>query len=176
MIEVSLETQGFKRKTRALATALGRAGRRLVLRRLGRRLRDAVRRRFTTQGNGQWAPLSTWTKATTGRNKALLGYRRHIQFRLEGEDAVTIYFDPPRPGASIGGFHKGFVSPAVPESTYMAFNAAKPRLVGRSGNPIVFTRRKASVIPARRIWLTPAETRAAMAATLDAYADELENA
>lgn len=142
---------------------------------IGRSLRDAVRLRFTTQGHGTWAPLSSWTKARTGRRKALLPLRERIEFRVLGSTGAEVFFNPPAPGASIEGHHRGFVSPPV-ENKKMSVSLRAPQILGRSGSYIAFTNRRASLIPVRRVWLTQAETRVVVEAELDDFARRLERA
>lgn len=168
MIRIKLLSGAAKRKIRALHDGLRPSGRRRVMRRVGIKLRDAVRNRFTTQGDGSWAPPSDWIALKTGRRKALLPLRGRIHYKLEGDDTAQVYFDAPTDEWNIGMLNDGFTSPAV-DGKNMAFPT-------RAGNVIRFTKRAASVIPARRIWLTPAETRRLVNEELDRFARELENA
>lgn len=168
MIRVKLLSGAAKRKIRAMHDKLRPSGRRRVMRRVGIKLRDAVRNRFTTQGDGSWAPPSDWIALKTGRRKALLPLRSRIQYKLEGDDTAQVFFDAPTDEWNIQMHNDGFTSPAV-EGKNMAFPT-------RAGKIIRFTKRAASVIPARRIWLTPAETRRIVNEELESFARELENA
>ena len=168
MIRIKLISGPARRKLRALHDKLRPSGRRRIMRRVGIKLRDAVRARFTTQGDGSWAPPSDWTTLKTGRRKALLPLRGRIQYRLQGDDTAQVFFDAPTDEWSIGMHDKGFTSPKV-EGKNMAFTA-------RTGKLIRFTKRAASVIPARRIWLTPNETRRVVNEELDRFAREMESA
>lgn len=168
MIEIRIDTANVRRKLLALYNALRPSGRRRVMRRVGIKLRDAVRNRFTTQGNGSWAPASDWITLKTGRRKALLPLRGRIQYTLVGNDGVEVFFDAPTDEWNIQMHDQGFISPPV-VGKKMAFPT-------RRGKIVSFTRRAASVIPARRIWLTPTETRRIVREELDRVAREIEAA
>lgn len=145
------------------------------MRQLGRALRDEVRRRFTTQGDGSWAPLSPWTVATTGRRKPLIGLRDRIHSRIVGDDVAEVYFDAPSDEWSIDMHDKGFISPAV-EGKRMAWSLARPSAVGMRRQYISLQSRGASIIPARRVWLTAKETRDIVNAEVEAFARLVEAA
>lgn len=174
MISVTADTRDVKRKIRALMNGLRPSGRRRVLRKIGLSLRNEVRNRFTTQGNGTWAPLSAWTRARTGRRKALIGLRDRVKVRVEN-DKAEVYFDNPSEEWSIEMHNRGFKSSAVDDKR-MVVPLANGASIGAKGSRIVFTQRRMSVIPARRIWLTAAETRAVLNRELDQFAQELERA
>lgn len=163
------------RKVKAMIQGLRPSGRRRLLRRIGAVLRDAVRRRFTTQGDGDWAPLSDWTKAREGRRKALITLRQRIHSRVTDDNTVEVFFDPPTSEWNIGMHNRGFRSRAV-ENERMVIPLKSPALLGARGNRIILKSRRMSIIPARRIWLTPAETRRHVENELVAFAREIESA
>lgn len=168
MITFTVADAALRRKLAAMYERFQPSRRRRIMRRLGIELRDAVRNRFTTQGDGTWAPPSDWIAMKTGRRKALLPLRSRIHYRLQGNDTAEVFFDAPSRDWNIQMHHDGFVSPAV-EDKAMAVPL-------RVGGFIRFRSRGASVIPARRIWLTPAQTRRIVAAEMERFARELEAA
>lgn len=163
------------RKVRAMIQQLRPGGRRRLLRRIGAALRDAVRRRFTTQGDGSWPGLSEWTKARTGRRKALIGLRHRIHSRVTDDNTVEVFFDPPTNDWNIGMHNRGFRSRAV-ENERMVIPLRAPAIIGASGSRLIIKSRRMSIIPARRIWLSPAETRRIVELELEQFAREVENA
>ena len=163
------------RKIRAMIQHLRPGGRRRMLRRIGRVLRDAVRRRFTTQGDGAWPSLSHWTRAKTSRRKALLPLRGRIHYRLVGDNQIEVFFDPPSTEWNIQMHHRGFRSRAV-DNKRMVIPLKSPAILGVSGSRLIIKNRRTSVIPARRVWLTPEETRRTIEDELLAFAREIENA
>lgn len=82
--------------------------RRKLLNKLASRGRDMTRKNITTQGKGTWAPLSKWTRAQTGRRKALItlrpfivakkattrGLKASVVFRSPGGFTLTQHHDP----------------------------------------------------------------------------------
>jgi len=174
MISITADARGVKRKVNALMRGLRPSGRRRVLRRIAGALRDKVRNRFSTQGDGTWAPLSDWTRARTGRRKALMPLQRRIKSRVEG-DRAEVYFDAPTDEWNIEMHNRGFKSKAV-EDKRMVIPMASGGSIGVRGSRLIIKNRRMSVIPARRIWLTASETRATLNEELDAFAAELERA
>lgn len=158
MISISIDSRALLKRTRELKNKLTPGGQRQFLRRVGKVLRDAVRQRFITSGDGKWAPLSPWTEAKTGRRKPLMNMRHRIHYRVTGPGGVEIYFDAPSSEWSIEDHDRGNVSPAV-EDRRMAFPLRRPAAIGASGEYMVFNRRRASRTPARRIWLTKHDTK-----------------
>lgn len=148
-------------------------GRRKVLRKIAARLRDKVKLRFTTQGDGSWAPPSRWITAKTGRRKALIPLRDRIKSRLVNDNEAQVYFDAPTSEWSIEMHDRGFRSPPV-VGKRMVIPLRNPAILEARGSRIVLRNRRTSVIPARRIWLTPAETRRVVSEELDAFARALE--
>lgn len=175
MLRITAATGNARKKIRSMMQQFRPSRKRRLMRVIGRKLRDEVRNRFTTQGNGTWRPLSAWTQATTGRKKALITLRDRIQMRLISEDEVQVIFDAPTDEWSIDMHHRGFTSPKV-DGKRMAFQLARPSAVGRKSNMMVLNRRRASVIPARRVWLTPTETRAVVNREIELFAAQVEAA
>lgn len=83
---------------------------RVLLNRIGRRLRDRSRKRITTQGEGSWQPLGKWVRAKTGRRKALITERPRIKYTV-GRGNVKIYHDSPSTRWSLNDHAKGFDRP-----------------------------------------------------------------
>ena len=115
-----------------LMTALGRAG------------RDYGRKRITTQGDGSWAPLSKWTRAKTGRRKALITERQNIKYR-KTRLGVEIFHDSPSPNWSLATHARGFTRPAVrgkvviPLKVPSILGVNKPYIVLPKGSPATVT-------------------------------------
>ena len=84
-----------------------------MLRMLGRKLRDDARLRITTQDGGQYEPLSKWTRARTGRRKALITERKHISFRLVGGKTLIVGHTPVKGDWSLAQHEDGFTTPGL---------------------------------------------------------------
>lgn len=126
---------------------------RVLLRRVGRGVRDFSRNKITTQGDGQWQPLSKWSKAKTGRRKALITLRKFIQFRLQKE-AVEIYDSDPR--QLITKHSAGFKNP--PQVGPLAIGPLKkPGFLNHSGPYLWVNKTKQADVPRRSVWGTQRE-------------------
>jgi len=121
--------------------------------RMGRALRDDARRRITTQGDGQWEPLSKWTMARTGRKKALIKERAGITFKLVG--AQLIVGHESGEAWDLGQHERGFTTPPDVPAT---IKLKRPRLLGISTKEIHIRRARPSETPARRVFANEAET------------------
>jgi len=125
------------------------------LRRVGRALRDDARLRITTQDGGTYAPLSKWTKAKTGRRKALITERKNIQFKLTA-GAIQVGHEGSA-GWELTSHEKGFTLPGMPETFTLKrpnFLAPGPNL---KGDQVTVFGKKPSKVPARRVFPTRAE-------------------
>ena len=115
-----------------------------------RHMRDYVRGTIKAQGRKRsYAPLSRWTKGRTGRRKALITLVNRFKAKWDNRRG-EVYFDPVSTAWNITQHHQGFTSPAVDGKRMVVPKAGGGRLA-------VFTRRKASKVPAREIWPTAAE-------------------
>lgn len=124
--------------------------RRGLLELIGTRLVAYTRETINMQGRGKsWKPLAASTKKSTGRDKALVTLIPFIKHRVNMRVGVTIYFSKRPRDWSIDVHESGFKSRAVPKGIKM-----KAKGLG------MFSGRKASVIPARKIFPTLTETRA----------------
>jgi len=122
--------------------------------RIGRRLRDDARRRITTQDNGNYPGLSKWTRARTGRRKALITERKNITFKvIRGNLIVGHQADG---DWTIEQHEKGFVTPGFTKPVTITLKNPSA-LKDVTGNSITIRGAKASVVPARRVFATEAE-------------------
>ena len=120
-----------------------------LLERIAIALETHTKNRISTQGFGEWAPLAKTTRIATGRRKALTPLIPHIKHRSNtGAGTATVYFSGRPTNWSIEQHESGYTSPAVKGQ----FMKAK----GLGG----FSSRKASVVPARRIFPTIGEALA----------------
>jgi hypothetical protein len=99
-----------------------------------------------TQGRGSWAPLAPSTKEATGRNKALTPLIPFIRGR-SSTDSATVYFSKRPSGWSIAQHESGYTSPAVKGP------------IMKTDKGVFFSKRKASVVPARKIFPTPGKAK-----------------
>jgi len=125
------------------------------LRSVGRELRDDARRRITTQDGGSYPKLSKWTRAKTGRRKALITERNNIQFRLVA--GVLQIGHEGSGGWELTSHEKGFTLPGLAEM----FTVKRPNFLapGRNlkGDQVTVFGKRPSKVPARRVFPTQAE-------------------
>jgi hypothetical protein len=125
--------------------------------RVGRALRDDARNRITTQGEGKWKPLSKWTRAKTGRRKALITERRNIIYQRKGA-AVEVLHRSPSSQWSLNTHAAGFTRPAVRKRVRIPLK--QPKLLGVTTPYIILPRgSRASKTPARNVWGTVGQQR-----------------
>ena len=87
--------------------------RRRLLNDLARKGRDISRGNIASQGGGTWPPLSKWTRAQTGRRKALLAQIPRITAILANAAARTAVVIFTSPGNwTLTQHHFGFTEPA----------------------------------------------------------------
>jgi phage gpG-like protein len=147
--------------------------RRRLMKMIGRKFRDHARRNITTQGGGKWKPLSKWTRARTGRRKALVTLRPRIKFRATADQAV-LFFERRDPHWTLSDHHRGFRSPPV-RGKLMKVPLRNPGLLGLRGKDhIEFTSRKESVIPARPIWPVGRQAKRIIKMELKRYRSKVE--
>lgn len=156
---IELRITGIKQAKwgiRYLINALETGGPRqtVLLNRLGRAFRDQSRQHITDQSYGgqKWAPLSKWTKARTGRNKALLKQRERIIFRT-APGRLEVGYREEEAGWNLTKHHKGFRTLGV-TGKLMRVPLVRPTALNPvpKGNAKFFTKSKAAVVPARPIW------------------------
>lgn len=149
MTQVTIKTIGLRRVLRKLKEykqdyTSGSAEHSKLMTRLGRRGRDYARARITSQGDGTWAPLSKWTRAKTGRRKALITERPRIKFR-HVKAGVVIYHDSPSNEWDLAKHGRGFTRPAVRGKVVIPLKAPrilgvnKPYIVLPRGSPATYT-------------------------------------
>lgn len=117
---------------------------------LGRKLRDDVRRRITTQGDGSWAPLSKWTRARTGRRKALITERRRVVFIVKPKRLDIVYLERSSEW-DLTSHHRGFTTPGF-RGKKAVIPLRNPSALGVKGNSITIFSAKPSKVPARPVW------------------------
>jgi len=117
---------------------------------IGARLVAFTRTTISMQGrNAPWKPLAASTKKSTGRTKALITLIPFIRYRVNNRFGVTVYFSKRPTGWSLDMHERGFTSRAVPKGVIM-----------RAKGLGLFSGRKASKIPARRVWPTVVQSNA----------------
>lgn len=114
---------------------------------LGRKGRDRVKKNITEQKN--FAPLAPFTRARTGRRKALITERSRIKFSVKTRH-VEIGYDTRSLKWDLTKHHKGFTSKGTNKT--MLIPLRNPKIIGMDQNLIILFGRKASVIPARPVW------------------------
>lgn len=117
---------------------------------IGRASRDYVRKRITTQGDGNWPKLSKWTRARTGRRKALVTERLRIVHRLKPRKAEVAYMERSSDW-NLTMHHKGFTQPGLKDKT-VTVPLRNPGALRWKKNAITFRNSKDSVVPARDVW------------------------
>jgi len=117
--------------------------------RIGRGLRDDARRRITTQDGGNYAPLSKWTRARTGRRKALVTEKKNIGFKMIGG---RLLIGHTATGWNISMHEKGFITPGFKGRTVTIPLRNPSALKNVKGNTITIRGAKASIVPARRVF------------------------
>ncbi len=122
---------------------------------LGRAVRDDVKKRITSQGHGKWKPLSKWTKARTGRAKALITERSRVKFIVKPR-RVEIGYAPRSSDWNLTKHHHGFRTSGF-KGKKVTIPLRNPAALKTKGNSITILSAKPSVIPARTIW-TPTGT------------------
>lgn len=129
----------------------------VLFNRVGRALRDDARNRITTQGEGKWKPLSKWTRAKTGRRKALITERRNIIYSNKGTRVEVIHRSP-SPNWNLNKHAAGFTRPAVRKRVRIPLR--QPSLLGVKTPFIILPRgSRATKTPARNVWGTIAQQR-----------------
>ena len=126
---------------------------RVLLNRVGRAVRDFSRNKITTQGDGKWEPLSKWTRAKTGRRKALITLRKNIDYDVQRE-SVRIYDSDPR--QLLAKHSAGYTNP--PKEGPLAIGPlVKPGLLKHSGPYLWVRGTREAVVPRRNVWGTKLE-------------------
>lgn len=167
-----IDTRKLRAALDVIDSEFGPRGARSLMSRVARHFRDRVRSRITSQGNGSWAPLSNWTRARTGRRKALITLRNRIKAKWDSESA-QVYFDSPSSEWDISDHHQGFTSPAV-KGKRMAWRLTNPAAIRWRGSKVSITSRKASRIPARDVWSSDAKVKREVNTILDDFATQVE--
>lgn len=180
MSEVRLRIFGVERVKKKLADYkhdynAASAEHSMLMTKIGRAGRDYARARITSQGDGEWPALSKWTRAKTGRRKALITQRSRIKYRkIKG--GVELYHDSPSTSWSLKDHKRGFTRPAVRGKVVIPLKAPrilginKPYIVLPKGSPATYTPPRAVyenddivvrkvVRPSIKIWLQEMRSR-----------------
>lgn len=128
--------------------------RKMLLTRLARAGQKMTRRNITTQGGGTWAPLSDWTKAQTGRRKALVTIRKFVGIKRANANATKSATVFRSPGLwSLTQHHQGFVE--RPTGKVVKIDLKRPTALGsklKSKVSVTFKDNREKVVPARPVW------------------------
>lgn len=160
---VFIRDRNLRRAMRAMEAGLRNPA--PVYGRAARHMRDYVRHTITLQGRRKsYTALSAWTRAKTGRRKALITLRPRIKARWD-KSKGEVYFAPASSSWHIDQHHTGFTSPAV----------TNKRMVVplKAGGVRVFWSRKASKIPAREVWPTRREVEREVTPFFASWVDKL---
>ena len=126
--------------------------RRILMREIGRQMRDRVRKNITEQKgpSGQpWPKLSKWTRAQTGRRKALVTLRTRIKFQATPKK-VTVFFQTRDDGWDLSMHDEGFTEQAT--NKFAVVKLKKPGVLRTNKEEMVFRDTKPKVVPARPVW------------------------
>lgn len=126
-----------------------------LYKRIGRGLRDDARRRITTQDGGKYAPLSKWTRARTGRRKALVTEKKNISFKMIGGKLIIGHTAT---GWNISMHEQGFTTSGFSGKKVTITLKNPNALRDVKGNSITIRGAKASEVPARRVFPTEKES------------------
>lgn len=127
-----------------------KTGRKRLLTALARRGRDATRKNIRSQGNGRWPPLSPWTRAQTGRRKALVTAIPMIKAKKanrEGTRSAVIFRSPG--DWTLTQHHDGFKEPGTNKPVKIQLK--RPGIVGLK-KKVIFLADKGTTVPPRPVW------------------------
>lgn len=124
---------------------------RVLFGRIGRVLRDDVRDRISSQGDGgSWKKLSKWTRARTGRRKALITERSRVTYIVKPRRLEIAYAERSSQW-NLTKHHHGFQTPGF-RGKKAVIPLRNPGPLGAKGNALTIFSAKPSVVPARPIW------------------------
>lgn len=126
---------------------------RVLFNRLGRPLRDDVKARITSQGEGTWPALSKWTRARTGRRKALLTERSRITFLTKPRRLEIVYLERSRDW-NLTKHHRGFTTKGF-SNKKVTIPLKNPRPLGTTKKALTIRQAGPSIVPARPVWTPP---------------------
>lgn len=135
------------------------SGRRRLMNKMGLAMRNASRQNITTQGEGKWAPLSRWTRAKTGRRKALITLRERIKHDYNADQA-RVYFEQSSPFWNLDTHHFGRTSAGVRNTPMRIPLPRNSGQIAGAGLRILIFNRRASRIPARPVWASKKQIQA----------------
>jgi hypothetical protein len=136
----------------------GRPLRRKLLNRLAAGGRDATKRNITTQGRGTWEKLSKWTRAQTGRRKALVSIRKFVGVKRansKATKAMTVFRSPG--DYTLTQHHTGFTELATGGVVKIELKRPgaldkKGKLRTKGAKTVAFKDTNQKIVPARPVW------------------------
>lgn len=156
--------------------------RRKLLNRLAASGRDQTRRNITTQGSGTWAKLSKWTRAQTGRRKALVTLRKFVgvkKARGKALSAATIFRSPG--DYTLTQHHTGFTE--TPQGGVVKVELKRPGALDKKGKlkvkaakVVSFRDNTAQVTPARPVWPSRKQLKPIIRKNISLFVKELQAA
>jgi len=159
-VQITVDAKAVNRAINGVRTMMHQ--RKSVLDSIGKGLMEYTKETITTQGRGTWAPLAKTTRLATGRNKALLPIRDQIRYRSNvSASTATVYFSGRPVGWNLEMHATGFTSRSV-KGPVMA-----NRRLG------VFSARKESVIPPRRVFPTTDEAAKIAGPLVDKWVEKI---
>lgn len=137
----------------------------LVVSRSTKDVKAKIQATFRSGGDGQWAPLTPWTRDRTGRSKPLRNMVRN--FRTEVKPGRgKVFFDSPSREWDATMHHKGFKVGRT-SNTFMAWQ-------NNVGGVRVLFNRKSFSVPARKIWPSNREVRKIVDANINTLKGVIE--
>lgn len=142
------------------------AWKRKLLNNLAKASSRATKGNIRTQGHGTWAKLSKWTRARTGRRKALSGQEKNVRPKLSRTKAMRSAVIFRSPGNwTLTQHHDGFTE--QPTNKVIKVLLKKPGIIGLKGKKEIFFKDdKVTKVPARKIWPEGAQLDRIIASTL----------
>ncbi len=156
--------------------------RRKLLNRLAAGGRDATRKNITTQGNGTWEKLSKWTRAQTGRRKALVTLRKFVGVKRASSKAMSASTIFRSPGDfTLSQHHTGFTE--LPKGGIVKVELKRPGALDKKGKlrtknqkVVSFKDDTQQVVPARPVWPSRKQLKPIIRKNILRFVKELEAA
>ncbi|MEE8606706.1 MAG: hypothetical protein V3S55_03800 [Nitrospiraceae bacterium] len=146
-----------------------------LLNRLAASGRDQARKNITTQGSGTWVKLSKWTRAQTGRRKALVTLRKFIGVKKANPAATrsaTVFRSPGE--YTLTQHHTGFTEPATGKVVKIPLKT--PAALGqkfKGKSEAVFKDNRPHETPARPVWPEGRQLRKLIARNIRLWRNDL---
>lgn len=130
-------------------------------------LKADVKTRLSTADGGRWAKPSRWIKAKKNARKVLTGLTSRIKSRYT-PTTLSVYFESPGDW-TLTQHHDGFTKPAEGRHVLIPIKNPRPLGLSRGTKWFSFFHRKASVVPARKVWPSEAEAEAIIVPVASAW-------